>query len=86
MERRQSTERREAHAFVSDDRRTGPHDRRGAEARRLDREREQEKIDRIRAYKTRDSQPSPATSRKTGKRWALLGIVLGAIIVLWLIM
>jgi len=75
MERRKAEERRQAHVFVADDRREGPHERRADEARRRERERERKKIERIRAFKQQDNVPSPAAAMLTKKRLIYLACV-----------
>jgi hypothetical protein len=76
MERRKIAKRREVHLFVADERRKGPFDRRGAETRFLEREREREKIERIRAFKQKDQNPSKDTPLFTKKRLVYLGLIL----------
>jgi hypothetical protein len=81
MERRAAEIRRQDHLFVADERREGPHDRRGDEARRRERMREQEKIEKIRAFKARD-KPSPSdTLMINKKRLVFLGLALLVIVV-----
>lgn len=75
MERRKAEDRRQVHVFVSDDRRDGPHERRDDEARRLERERERKKIERIRAFKEKDNAPLPAAPMITRKRLMVVGVV-----------
>ena len=86
MERRQTAERRQEHIFVSDDRRSGPFDRRQKSHRRRDIEEEREKIERIRAFKARDraaSSESPPLFTKKRLVWMGLAI-LGLVVVLYL--
>jgi len=86
MERRETIDRRGVHMFVADERREGPYDRRGAEDKRLEREREKEKIERIRAFKERDNVPPPAQPLMTKQRLVILAAAGVAIaIVLWLL-
>lgn len=86
MERRKTAERRESHLFVAAERREGPYDRRGAENRFLEREREREKVERIRAFKERDQSASGATPLFTKKRLVYLGLILIVVVaVLFLI-
>lgn len=86
MERRKTAERREAHLFVAAERRDGPHDRRGAETRFLEREREREKIERIRAFKESNQSASRTTPLFTKKRLVYLGLILVIVVaVLFLI-
>ena len=76
MEKRKSTDRRKAHLFVSNDRRTGPFDRRSSKSRHEEIESEKEKIARIRAYKAKDKAASSAPSLFTPKRLVFLGVAL----------
>lgn len=80
MERRKSPDRRREHVFVSQDRRQGPYDRRGVEARLRTGRREREKIERIRAFKKKEPAVSPAPGLLTGRR-----LVTAALIVLILV-
>lgn len=80
MERRKLADRRRMHVFVSDERRTGPFDRRNADARRRDRAEEMKKISEIRKFKEEEaSRPVPA-SATTPRRKQLL--VLGIVVLL----
>lgn len=81
MERRQTAERREVHLFVGDERREGPHDRRSSGKKHVDREREQAKIERIRAFKEKDKAASQETPRFSKKRLIYLGVALLIILV-----
>lgn len=78
MERRQNPDRRKIHTFFSDERRTGPFDRRNADARLRERVEEMEKIKEIRSYKEKAAgQASPVTkppSRR--KQLVAAGLVL----------
>lgn len=76
MERRKEPDRRQTHMFVSNERRTGPFDRRGADMRRLEREEEIRKIEKLRAYRQKDSTPPPAAPLLTRKRLVYIGIAL----------
>lgn len=78
MERRQIPERRKIHTFFSDERRTGPFDRRNADARHRERAAEMEKIKEIRTYKAKDAgQPSPvAIPPSRRKQLVAAGLVL----------
>ena len=76
MERRKTEDRRQVHVFVSDDRRDGPYERRDDEARRLEREREREKIKRIRAFKEKDKAPPSVAPMITKKRLVYIGLAL----------
>lgn len=67
--------------FVSDERRTGPFDRRGADTRRLEREREIRKIEEIRSYKAKNSAPPPAEPLLNRKRLTFLGLALVLIVI-----
>ena len=82
MERRQSADRRQEHLFVSDDRRTGPYDRRGPKGRRKEIIAEREKIARIQAYKARDKTASSAQPLFTPKRLVFLGVALVVLVVM----
>lgn len=55
MERRKTPDRRKIHTFFSDERRTGPFDRRNADARHRERVEEMKKIKEIRDYKEKDA-------------------------------
>lgn len=81
MERRTTATRRQEHLFVADDRRAGPYDRRGDDARRLERMREREKIERIRAFKSRDKAAPPDTMTITKKQLVYVGLFLVVIVV-----
>jgi hypothetical protein len=81
MERRTTETRRQDHVFVADERRQGPHDRRGDEARRRERERERKKIESIRAFKEKDKSPSPSAPMITNKRLMYLGVILLVLVV-----
>ena len=81
MEKRKVADRRQDHMFVSDDRRTGPYDRRSPVVRREEIEAEQEKIERIRAFKAKDQAASSAAPLFTTKRLILLGAAALALIV-----
>jgi hypothetical protein len=77
MERRKIPDRRKVHMFVFEEQRTGPHDRRGAENRRLERAREMEKIKRIQAFKEQDrASATPAEPILTKKQLAYIGLAL----------
>jgi hypothetical protein len=62
MERRKIADRRKLHMFFSDERRTGPFDRRNADARRRERAQEMEKIKKIRQF--RENETPPASSAR----------------------
>jgi hypothetical protein len=78
MERRQTAERRQVHLFVAEDRRRGPHDRRKANLRLVDLEKERAKIERIRALKEKDKTKHESTNRPLfpTNRLIYLGLVL----------
>ncbi len=80
MERRKTPDRRKENAFIATDRRIGPVDRRYAEERlrqRRQREKELEKIAKIKAYKERDAaRKSSSPNSETFKRLAILGALL----------
>ncbi|MFO7715519.1 hypothetical protein [Desulfosarcina sp.] len=73
-----TADRRLIHVFVSDERRSGPHERRGAEIRHLESMRERQKIERIRAFKQKGQSAQPATPMVTKKRltYLCLGLLL----------
>lgn len=78
MERRQTAERRQVHLFVAEDRRKGPYDRRKANLRLVDLEKERAKIERIRAFREKDKnkhEPAKAPLLST-KRLIYVGLVL----------
>jgi hypothetical protein len=81
MEKRKRADRREAHLFVADERRKGPHERRGADSRLLERERERQKIERIRAFKEKDKTVSHSAPLFTKKRLLYLGLALLVVMV-----
>jgi hypothetical protein len=84
MERRKIPDRRQQHTFFSDDRRSGPFDRRNADARLWERAQEMEKIKQIREYKERDvasSTPS-ATSMFTPRRLVAIGVAVLLLVIL----
>jgi hypothetical protein len=76
MERRTTETRRQDHVFVADERREGPYDRRGDEARRRERERERKKIESIRAFKDKDKVPPAVAPMITQKRLVYIGLAL----------
>jgi len=76
MEKRKMVDRRQAHLFVSDDRRTGPYDRRSPALGREEIEAEREKIERIRAFKTKDRTAPADQPLFTPKRLVFLGLAL----------
>lgn len=81
MERRRTADRRETHLYVAEDRREGPHDRRGAGVRYQEREQERAKIERIRAYREKDKAASHSAPLFSKKRLVYLGITLLVVIV-----
>ena len=76
MERRKTEDRRQVHAFVADDRREGPYERRDDDARRWEREQERAKIERIRAFKEKDKSSPSASPMITTKRLVYIGLAL----------
>ncbi len=78
MERRQTAERRQVHLFVAEDRRKGPYDRRRANLRLVDLEKERAKIERIRAYREKDKDKPESTKAPlfSTNRLIYLGLVL----------
>ena len=86
MERRKSTDRRQEHLFVSEDRRSGPFDRRDKGHRRREIKEEREKIERIRAFKAKDRAASSASPPLfTKKRLVWMGLaILVLVVVLYL--
>jgi len=87
MERRKAADRRQKHIFVSEDRRSGPFDRREKNHRRQEIEEEREKIERIRAFKAKDRAASSASPPLfTKKRLVWMGLaILGLVVVFYLI-
>jgi hypothetical protein len=84
MERRKTADRRQEHSFGSEDRRSGPFDRRQDSHLRRDILEEREKIERIRAFKARDRSASSESSPLfTKKRLVWMGL---AILVLVLVL
>lgn len=84
MERRKIADRRQKHIFVSEDRRSGPFDRRDKNHRRLEIEEEREKIERIRAFKAKDRAASSASPPLfTKKRLTWMGLALLALVVVF---
>ncbi len=81
MERRRGTDRRQTHMFVSEERRTGPFDRRGAEGRHRERMREVRQIERINAYKAKERAERTKPPLLTKKRVAVLALALLVVIV-----
>ena len=82
MERRQGADRRQMHVFVSEDRRTGPFDRRGAAGRQHERMQEKQAIERIRAYKEKDKADRKTAPRLTRKQVTYLSLALLIILVI----
>jgi hypothetical protein len=80
MERRKTENRRQVHLYVADDRRTGPFDRRGDDIRRRERMQEREKIERIRAFKEKDTSTPTDTPTMTKKRLVFACLVLLVIV------
>ena len=76
MERRVTGDRRQAHVFVADDRRSGPFDRRNASSRLQAREAERAKIERIRAFKHKDQTAPEKAPLFTKQRLIFLGVAL----------
>lgn len=77
VERRTLADRRKVHMFVSEERRKGPHDRRGAEQRRRERTLEREKIEKIQSFKEKKKLPaSPASPVITKKLLVCIGLTL----------
>ena len=87
MERRKITDRRQEHIFVSEDRRSGPFDRRDKGHRLREIEEERQKIERIRAFKAKDRAASSASPPLfTTKRLVWMGLaLLGLMVVFYLI-
>ncbi len=86
MERRQIANRRQEHLFVSNDRRTGPYDRRKPRSRRAEIEAEREKIARIQAYKAKDKAVDATQPLFTTKRLVVVGITLLVLIAILFIL
>ena len=68
--------------FVSNERRTGPFDRRGAAMRHREREMEIRKIKQLRRYKEKDRATPSAEPLLTRKRLTLLGLALVLIVIM----
>ncbi len=81
MERRTTEVRRQDHAFVADERRDGPYDRREDEARHRERRQEIKKIERIRAFKAKDKDHQSAAPLITKKRLMVVGMVVLVLLV-----
>ena len=82
MERRQGADRRQMHMFVSQDRRSGPFDRRGAAGRQHERMQERQAIERIRAYKEKDRADRKTAPLLTRKQVVYLSLTLLIILVI----
>jgi hypothetical protein len=83
MERRKNADRRQEHIFVSEDRRSGPYDRREKNHRRQEIEEEREKIERIRAFKAKDRAASSASLPLFTKKrlvWMVLAILVVVVV------
>lgn len=78
MERRKIPDRRKVHLFISEERRTGPFDRRNADVRRRERAEELKKIQDIRRFRERDPvSPTPAGADYPGrKKLVAVGVAL----------
>lgn len=82
VERRQLADRRKVHIFVSDERRKGPFDRRGAESRRLSQVREREKIEKFQSFKKQQEASAPTASPMlTKKQLFIVGLALLLLVV-----
>ena len=81
MERRAIADRRQVHMFFANDRRTGPHDRRGADIRREQRAKEIKKIKALMAYKEKEQDAPAKSSTLTRKRIAYIGVVLAIVVI-----
>ena len=68
--------------FVSDERRVGPYDRRGAANRRRERAQEIKKIHQINTFKNKKRESSSAEPLLTRKRLTFLGLALVLIVIL----
>jgi hypothetical protein len=68
--------------FVSNERRTGPFDRRGADMRHRERQMELRKIKQLRRYKERDRATPSAEPLLNKKRLTLLGLALVLIVIM----
>ncbi|BBO90148.1 hypothetical protein [Desulfosarcina ovata] len=82
MERRIGIDRRQVHMFFANERRTGPHDRRGADARRQERARQIKKIDTIRSYKEKTRNASGVSPVSSSRRMVYVGVALLIILVI----
>ena len=77
MERRMTADRRKLHMFFSNERRTGPFDRRNADVRRRERAQEMEKIKKIREFRKNETPPAPsAKPMLTRTRLVAVGLAL----------
>jgi hypothetical protein len=87
MDKRKNLERRQDHLFVSDDRRSGPFDRRRTGTRREEIEAEREKIERIRAFKAKDQAHAASSTAPvlTKKKLIFLGAAVLAIVTILLL-
>lgn len=83
MERRKVPDRRKVHTFFSDERRTGPFDRRNADARRRERAEEMKKINEIRMFKEQDTSSATTTAAPPSRRKQLIvaGLVLFLLVI-----
>lgn len=86
MERRVTADRRQAHLFVANDRRTGPFDRRETDSRRREWATQQAKIARIRTYKQKSRPSSPDQPLFTTKRLVMIGAAGLILILAWLLL
>lgn len=89
MDRRKLPDRRKVHVFVANERRTGPSDRRNADARRRERAEEREKINQIRRFKDKDTVHAiPAAASQSRRRQLVIvgvALLLLVVIVLYII-
>ena len=86
MEKRKMDDRRQEHLFVSNDRRTGPYDRRSPALGREEIQAEREKIERIRAFKAKDRASSADQPLFTPKRLIFLGLALLVLVAILFVM
>jgi hypothetical protein len=80
MERRKISDRRKVHMFFSHERRSGPFDRRNADARRRERAEEMQKIKEIRKFKEKETLSAPPAATYNLKRKQLIAVGLALVL------
>ena len=86
MERRRIADRRKMHLFVAEERRTGPHDRRGAHKKRQAWQREREKVEKIKDYRTTPRRTAHSAPRRiTNLQFFIVGLALILLVVLLIV-